>query len=59
MESRIPNKNGIYNVRICKNGQWQTVILDDYFPCISVGENKYKPVFANTKEDELWVKLLS
>lgn len=24
---------GFYRVKICKNGCWQTVTIDDYFPC--------------------------
>lgn len=33
-------------------------MLDDYFPCINVGSNKFKPVYAHSDEDELWVLLL-
>ncbi len=31
------NKEGIYRVRICKNGYWQQVTIDDLFPCYPQG----------------------
>lgn len=24
---------GLYRLRICKDGRWRTVSLDDFFPC--------------------------
>lgn len=27
------NEFGIYRVKFCKNGEWVTVTVDDYFPC--------------------------
>lgn len=27
------NKYGIYRVKFCKNGVWEEVTVDDYFPC--------------------------
>lgn len=48
------NKEGIYRIRICKNGEWVTVTVDDYIPCYyNAG-----PMFAHSKGDELWVLLL-
>jgi len=35
-------KQGIYRVKICKNGEWVTVTVDDYIPCFPEGE----PLFA-------------
>jgi Calpain family cysteine protease len=48
------NEQGIYMVRICKNGEWQNVILDDYFPCFPNGG----PIFSRSNGNELWVLLL-
>ena len=31
--TRYRNEEGIYLVRICHNGLWKIVLLDDYFPC--------------------------
>jgi calpain-15 len=27
------NKEGVYLVRLCHNGLWKTIIVDDCFPC--------------------------
>jgi hypothetical protein len=48
------NEEGIYKLRICKNGEWITVTIDDYIPCHFNGG----PMFANNKGDELWAILL-
>lgn len=48
------NQSGIYRVKFCKNGEWVTVTVDDYFPCYPEGE----PLFARAHGNELWVMLL-
>ena len=53
--SNKENKSGMYAVRICKNGFWQEVIVDDYFPCVKGG---YSPKFTTTAGPELWVIIL-
>lgn len=35
------NKEGIYLVRLCHNGIWRTVILDDCFPCTKYQQLAY------------------
>lgn len=48
------NEEGIYRLKICKNGEWITVTVDDYIPCYyNAG-----PMFAHSIGDELWVLLL-
>jgi len=48
------NEYGIYRVKFCKNGEWVTVTVDDFFPCYPLGE----PIFAKCHGNELWVMLL-
>ena len=45
---------GIYRVKLCKNGEWVFVTLDDYFPCYVDGG----PIFSRANGTELWVLLL-
>lgn len=48
------NEEGIYRLKICKNGEWQEVVVDDYFPCVPNG----LPMFSRGHGNELWVLLL-
>lgn len=41
-------------MRLCKNGEWTNVIIDDYFPCYPNGG----PIFSRSNGNELWVLLL-
>jgi len=48
------NREGVYLVRICHNGLWQTIIVDDYFPC-----TKHKHlVFTQAKRRQLYIPLI-
>lgn len=47
--------NGCYEVGLNLEGEWQIVVLDDYFPC---NKRTRQPLFARPKEAELWVLLL-
>lgn len=47
------NQGGVYAMRICKNGFWQEVVVDDYFPC-----DFNAPAFSRASGPELWVMLL-
>ena len=47
------NKYGVYCVKICKNGEWKEVVIDDYVPCMN-----NKPYFSNAHDNELWVILM-
>jgi calpain-15 len=48
------NEKGLYQLRICKNGEWVKVTVDDYIPCYYSGG----PMFCRATGDELWVLLL-
>ena len=48
------NPQGIYRVKFCKNGEWITVTVDDFFPCTALGG----PIFSRAHGNELWVLLL-
>ena len=48
------NDQGIYRVKFCKNGEWVTVTVDDFFPCFPEGG----PIFSKAHCNELWVLLL-
>jgi calpain-15 len=53
-ETEETNEHGVYKIRFCKNGEWVTVTVDDYFPCHPRGE----PVFSRANGNELWVLLI-
>jgi len=53
-ESQTVSSSGVYKLRLCKNGQWQTVTVDDYFPCWPGGG----PAYSRSHGNELWVLLL-
>jgi calpain-15 len=48
------NNEGVYFVRICHNGLWKTITIDDYFPC-----TKHKElVFSRARHRQLYVPLI-
>ena len=53
-DSRTANEKGRYEVRLCHYGVWETVVVDDFFPCYPNGG----PVYARGHNNELWVLLL-
>ena len=49
------SKNGCYEIGLNIEGEWQIILLDDYFPC----SKKTKiPIFAKPNGPELWAMLL-
>ena len=48
------NQNGIYKIKLCIKGEWITVTIDDYFPCIPFSN----PVVLSTFSNDLWVLLI-
>ena len=50
----IYNKNGIYQVKLCVNGEWVTVIIDDLIPCFP----KSYPMVSRCKSNNIWILIL-
>ena len=48
------NKEGLYRIKFCKNGEWVEVTIDDYFPCSPLGG----PLFGRAHDNEMWVMLI-
>ena len=53
--SKETNEDGIYQVLLFIDGEYQIVLLDDYFPCIKGTNLLY---FSKPNSFELWVLLL-
>ena len=49
------NKDGLYELYIYYNGEYQILLIDDYFPFI---KNKNKLLFSKPKNEEIWLLLL-
>ena len=52
--TKTKNKEGIYRMRFCKNGEWVEVTVDDHFPCKPYGG----PIFSRANDNEMWVLLV-
>jgi hypothetical protein len=48
------NSFGVYSVKLCIDGVWKIVNVDDFFPC---GPNGM-PVFSQCVKGEIWVMIL-
>ena len=49
------NKNGIYGLKICKDGFLQEIVIDDFFP-VNKEDDTY--CFTHSKDDSLWVQII-
>lgn len=41
------NPHGIYRLRLCKNGEWQSVTIDDLLPCEPLAKPKFAASTSN------------
>uniref|UniRef100_A0A914BXG3 Calpain-15 n=1 Tax=Acrobeloides nanus TaxID=290746 RepID=A0A914BXG3_9BILA len=49
------NSHGVYQIRLCADGLWQTVVVDDFFPCEARSKSM---AFAVGRKNQLWVPLI-
>ena len=65
--SEKKNKNGIYGLKISKNGFIQEIVIDDFFPVLksfpnniinSPNVNNYHLSFTHSNDNTLWVQIL-
>jgi calpain-15 len=49
-----PNKYGVFKIKLCKMSRWRTFLVDDFFPCMPLGE----PFFAKNIKLGYWVLVL-
>ncbi|CAK83679.1 unnamed protein product (macronuclear) [Paramecium tetraurelia] len=52
--TRAINEQGIYCIRLCIDGIWKAIYVDDYFPVYP----NLTPIFTKAKNNAIWVMVL-
>ena len=55
------NQHGVYDITLCKHGQWENIIIDDYLPCDFKKKNLCFSYYSDndTKQNVyLWLSLI-
>ncbi|CAG9531009.1 unnamed protein product [Cercopithifilaria johnstoni] len=53
--TKVYNPWGVYQIRLCVDGHWQVVLIDDFLPCHS---QTHGLAFAVGRRNQLWVPLI-
>ncbi|TKR87465.1 hypothetical protein L596_011858 [Steinernema carpocapsae] len=53
--TKVYNGDGVYMIRLCVDGLWKVVVLDDFFPCYAKNSSM---VFSVGRRNQLWVPLI-
>ncbi|VDK85153.1 unnamed protein product [Litomosoides sigmodontis] len=53
--TKVYNPWGVYQIRLCVDGHWQVVLVDDFLPCYS---QTHGLAFAVGRRNQLWVPLI-
>jgi len=52
------NSVGCYSLWLCDSGEWKSIIVDDYIPCLMTSYGQFVPCFSKSKGQDIWVLLL-
>ncbi|GMS79179.1 hypothetical protein PENTCL1PPCAC_1354, partial [Pristionchus entomophagus] len=53
--TKVYSSLGVYQIRLCVDGRWCVITVDDYFPC---RKNSRSLAFAVGRKNQLWVPLV-